>query len=466
MRTTTPPVTTPTGPTASRVVTTVRTELRAALANGNPPDVAILRAAPREELAQALCDLSPLDLGRLIARLGDETLAELIAELDAVDAARLLRKLGLAQAADVLEEMDPDDAADVVGVLEPDEAEAVLVAMEDEEAREVRDLLQYPPESAAGIMTPDFVAVAPYLSADEALEQLGRVAEKAETVYYVYVTDPTTERLLGVLSLRSLALAPRWKLVSQLMTPDVVSVRADADQETAARLLERENYLALPVVDDADRLIGIITADDAADVLLEEVGEDMERLGGSLPLDEPYLRASLVHLFRKRIGWLLVLFVAEAYTGTVLRHFETTLSEMVALAFFIPLLIGTGGNTGSQTVTTLVRAMAVGEVQFRDLWRVLRRELCVGALLGIVMGLVTYARAWMLGVGVEVGPVVAVTAVFIVVWAAAVGAVLPLILHRLKIDPAVVSAPLISTLVDGTGLLLYFEVARLMLGLD
>jgi magnesium transporter len=467
--TTPPPADTPptsSRPEAGRIVTTVRAEIRAALANGHAPDLAILRAAPREELAQALAELSPTDLGRLITRLGDETLAELIAELDAVDAARLLRKLGLAQAADVLEEMDPDDAADVVGELDPEEAEAVLVAMEDEEAQEVRQLLTYAPESAAGIMTPDFVAVAPYLTADEALEQLGRVAEEAETVYYVYVTDPATQRLLGVLSLRNLALAPRWKLVSQLMETDVTSVRADADQETAARLLDKHWYLALPVVDEQDRLIGIITADDAADVLLEEVGEDMERLGGSLPLDEPYLRASLVHLFRKRIGWLLVLFVAEAYTGTVLRHFEATLAEMVSLAFFIPLLIGTGGNTGSQTVTTLIRAMAVGEVQFRDLWRVLRRELCVGAMLGTVMGLVTYARAWMLGVGVEVGPVVAVTALFIVVWAAAVAAVLPLILHKLKVDPAVVSAPFISTLVDGTGLLLYFEIARIMLGLD
>jgi magnesium transporter len=460
------PPTTSVRPGPGRIVTTVRAELRAALSNGHPPDLATLRAAPREELTQALAELSPHDLGRLITRLGDEAVAELVSELDAFDAARLLRRLGLAQAADVLEEMDPDDAADVVGELQPEEAEALLVEMEHEEAQDVRGLLAYPPESAAGIMTPDFVAVAPYLTVDEALEQLGRVAEEAETIYYVYVTDPETRKLLGVLSLRSLALAPRWKLISQLMYTDVARIRADADQETAARLLDKHSYLALPVVDDEDRLLGIITADDAADVLLEEVGEDMERLGGSLPLEEPYLRASLVHLFRKRIGWLLVLFVAEAYTGTVLRHFEATLSEMVSLAFFIPLLIGTGGNTGSQTVTTLVRAMAVGEVQFRDLWRVLRRELCVGALLGVVMGLVTYVRAWMLGVGLEVGPVVAVTALFIVVWAAAVAAVLPLILHKLKIDPAVVSAPFISTLVDGTGLLLYFEVARLMLGLD
>ena len=190
-----------------------------------------------------------------------------------------------------------------------------------------------------------------------------------------------------MLSLRSLVLSPRWKLVSQLMNTDVTRIRADADQETAARLLDKHNYLALPVVDEQDRLLGIITADDAADVLLEEAGEDIERLGGSQPLDEPYLRASIIHLFRKRIVWLLVLFVAEAYTGTVLRHFEDTLSEMVSLAFFIPLLIGTGGNVGSQTVTTLVRAMGVGEVQFRDLFRVLRRARSPSALLlGVVMG--------------------------------------------------------------------------------
>jgi magnesium transporter len=444
----------------------VRAVLRAALSNGHAPDVALLHEAPREELAQALAELTPLELGLLVTRLGDEALADIVAELDAFDAARLLGKLGRAQAADVLEEMDPDDAADVMGELHPREAEAILHEMEHEEAHDVRQLLNYPPESAAGIMTPDYVAVAPYLTADEALAQLGRVAEEAETIYYVYVTDPATHRLLGVLSLRSLVLSPRWKLVSQLMYADVTRIRADADQETAARLLDKNSYLALPVVDEHDRLLGIITADDAADVLLEEAGEDIERLGGSQPLEEPYLRASILHLFRKRVLWLLILFVGGAFTGSVLNHFQDTLSQMVSLTFFIPLLIGIGGNVGSQTVTTLVRAMGVGEVQFRDLFRVFWREAAVGMLLGIVMGGVTYVRAWMLGVGWEIGPVVAVTALFIVVWAASVAAVLPLILHKLKIDPAVVSAPFISTLVDGTGLFMYCSIAGLMLGLN
>ncbi len=444
----------------------VRAELRDALSNGHPPDLAVLRAAPREELTQALAELDAVELGRLVTRLGDEALAELVAELDPFDAARLLRKLGSAQAADVLEEMDPDDAADVVGELRPEEAEAILVEMEQEEASDVRQLLSYPPESAAGIMTPEYVAVAPHLTVGEALAALGKLAEEAETIYYVYVTDPRTGRLLGVLSLRNLVLTPRWKLVSEVMNADVSRVRADEDQETAARLLDQQDLLALPVVDEDARLLGIITADDAQDVLREEASEDIERLGGSQPLDEPYLRASVWHLFRKRIIWLLVLFIGGAYTGSVLQHFEDILAEIVSLAFFIPLLIGTGGNVGTQTVTLLVRAMGVGEVQFRDLFRVLWRELCVGALLGTVMGIATYLRAMFLGVGLEIGPVVGVTALFIVLWAAAVAAVLPLVLHRLRLDPAVVSSPFISTLVDGTGLFLYLTIARMMLGLE
>jgi magnesium transporter len=413
-----------------------------------------------------LTELPPDELALVLAGLTDESLADVLAELDPFDAARLLGTLSRAQAADVLEEMDPDDAADVVGELEANEAEAILDEMEPADASELRGLLAYPPASAAGIMTPEFVAVSPFLTVDEALAQLGRVAEEAETIYYVYVTEPRTGRLLGVLSLRNLVLSPRWKLISQLMDTGVTRVRADADRETAARLLDKHNYLALPVVDADNRLLGIITADDAADVLLDEAGEDIERLGGSAPLEEPYLRASIGHLYRKRVIWLLVLFVAEAYTGTVLRHFESTLSEMVSLAFFVPLLIGTGGNVGSQTVTTLVRAMGVGEVDVHDLPRIVRRELIVGGLLGLTMGAATYVRAWTLGVGLEIGPVVAVTALFVVIWAALVAGILPLVLRRLKIDPAVVSAPLITTLVDGTGLFIYFTIAQMMLGLD
>jgi magnesium transporter len=444
-------------------VADARELLRQALDGGHPPDLAALRSVPPHELAEALNELSPPELGSLFTRLGDEALADLVAELDPFTAARLLGKLSRAQAADVLEEMDPDDAADVVDEFPDQDAEAILDEMEQEEARDVRDLLSYPPESAAGIMTPDYVALPPDLTADEALAKLRRVAEEAETVYYVYVTEPNTNRLLGVLSLHRLVFSRPSTPISELMVTDIAKIRADADQETAARLLDQRNLIALPVVDEQDRLLGIITADDAADVLLEEAGEDIERLGGSQPLDEPYLQASILHLVRKRIVWLMVLFVGGAITASVLSEAQDIAREVIELTFFTPMLIGIGGNVGSQTVTTLVRAMAVGEVHFRDIPRVLGRELAVGGIIGVILGLVTYARAWMLGVGPEIGPIVGIAAVGIVVWAAAVAAVLPLVLQRLKIDPAVVSAPFITTLVDGTGLFFYFMLARRLL---
>ncbi len=426
----------------------------------------LLRVLPAEDLTEALYELSPAELAGLFTRLGDEALADLLAELDPHDAARLITKLSRAQAADVLEEMDPDDAVEVVAELEPAAAEAVLVEMEPADAQGVRALMAYPEDSAGRLMTPDFIALGPELSANEALLVLRTIAEQVETIYYSYVTDPASGRLLGVLSLHRLVLARPTTPIGELMRPDPVKVRVDASREEAARLLDQHHLLALPVVDAQDRLVGMITADDAAEVLLEEAGEDIERLGGSQPLEEPYLRASIPHLFRKRVVWLLFLFVAGAYTGNVLNHFEATVNQVVALTFFIPLLIGTGGNTGSQTVGLLVGALRAGEVDFHDLLRVVRRELLVGLLLGVVMALATYVRAWTLGVDLHVGNVAAVTALCIVVWAAGVAAVLPLLLHRLRLDPAVVSAPLITTLVDGTGLLIYFTLAQWMLHLS
>jgi magnesium transporter len=219
------------------------------------------------------------------------------------------------------------------------------------------------------------------------------------------------------------------------------------------------------VVDFEDRLIGVVTADHVADVVEEEATEDIERLGGAQPLEEPYLLAAPLRLARKRIGWLLMLFAAEAYTGTVLRHFEGELQRVVALAFFIPLLIGTGGNTGSQTVTSVIRAMAVGEVEFRHLFRVWRKEVSTALLLAAAIALAAVIRAWTLNVPGTVGFTVAVAAGMIVLWSATVAAILPLTLRRLRVDPAVVSAPLITTLVDGTGLIIYFEIARFVLRL-
>ena len=408
--------------------------------------------------------LDGLEVATLVTWLPEELLADTLAEIDPVQAARILRTLSRSAAADILEEMDPDDATDVVSALPDADAEQILVEMEPDEAAEIRGLLEYPPDSAGGIMTPAYVAVRPDVTVEAAERLLRRKVEEAETVYYVYVVDDD-RRLVGVLALHRLVLVPPRTRVRDAMVGDVIRVRADADRETAARLLTDHNFLALPVVDDDDRLLGIITQDDVADVLEAEATEDFERIGGSEPLAVPYRLASVPLLFRRRIVWLMLLFVAQAYTGTVLEAFQGTLTQVVALTFFIPLLIGTGGNVGSQTVTLIVRAIALGEAGLRDIGWIVWKEIRVAVLIGSVMGVIAFARAEIQGVGVDISAVVAVTIIAISLWSATVAAVLPLVLRRLKVDPAVVSAPLISTLVDGTGLVIYFEIARQMLRL-
>jgi magnesium transporter len=416
------------------------------------------------EWADLVPQLHPAEVAVLLQWLPDDEIPELLEELAPAQAASILRTLSQPEAAALLQEMDPDDAADVVEQLLPEEARGILVQMRAEDASEIRDLTAFAPNSAGGIMTPAYVAVSHDATAAQAIAAIRRLVDDAETVSYIYVTD-AKHHLLGVLSLYRLLLSPAVTPVAQLMAPNTIRVAADTDQETAARLLTDHNLVAIPVVDQQEHLLGIITEDDVADVLEAEATEDIERLGGSQPLNLPYRLASVPLLVRKRIFWLLLLFVAEAYTGTVLRDFADELSSVVSLSFFIPLLIGTGGNIGSQTVTLIVRAMALGEVSLRDMGWIIFKELRVGLLLGAVMAIVAFGRAWLLGVGPDVGAVVALTILAICLWSATVAAVLPLLLRRLRIDPAVVSAPLITTLVDGTGLIIYFEIAKLVLRL-
>ncbi|QOS99241.1 magnesium transporter [Brevibacterium sp. JNUCC-42] len=322
----------------------------------------------------------------------------------------------------------------------------------------------YKAQSTGSMMKSDFFAIQQNQTVDEVIQQFRQQAKRMTRVHNLYVIDPQ-ERLIGVLSLRELFISQANQTILDVMKSEVVSVPVDMDQEEAAKLLQKHDFVSLPVITNGGKLVGLLHVDEILDVVEEEATEDFQKLGGSQPLEVPYFKNSIWGLFRKRIGWLLILFVAEAYTGNVLQHFEDTLSEVVTLAFFIPLLIGTGGNSGTQTVTTLVRALAIGEVKFKDIFKVMRKEVSTGVLLGLCIGIAALIRAGFLGVGFDVGTVVAVTASFIVVWASIVAAALPLILHKLKIDPAVVSGPFITTLVDGTGLIIYFTMAKLLLNL-
>jgi magnesium transporter len=431
--------------------------------------------AEREELGiRGLADrLGPADWADLVQRLDDDEISallenlpdseipELLEELEPEQAADILERLGRDEAADLLELIDPDDATDILAEIEDAAAEQILQAMEPDEAAEIRELLPYPPDTAGGRMTPAFVAIAPEVRADDAIAMLRQVAEEAETIYYVYVLDDD-EKLLGVLSLHNLVLTRPDAPVRTVMIADPFRVRADADQETAANLLVDNNLIALPVVDDEDRLLGIITQDDIADVLEEEATEDIERLGGSQPLETPYRMATVPLLVRRRVGWLLFLFVAGLMTTQVLVSFEEQLNAVPALTLFIPLIVGIGGNVGSQTVTTLVRAIAVGEVELRDAGWVLLKELSTGLIMGLALGVAGFIRGG-LAAGAQIGLTVALTILALTVWSSAVAAILPLVLRRMGMDPAVVSAPFITTLVDATGLIIYLSIAGVVL---
>lgn len=315
-------------------------------------------------------------------------------------------------------------------------------------------------ETAASLMSPHFLTVNAEDTVGEAMERLRGFLQQAETIAYVYVNRQ--DHFHGVVSFRDLTLAGSQERIEDITNVDIASVEPDTDQEEAARLLSAHRLVALPVLKDG-RMLGIVTVDDVSDVMEQEGTEDAEKQGASAPLDVPYLEASPWRLWRKRILWILVLFVAESYTGTVLQAFEDQLESVVALAFFVPLLIGTGGNTGTQITTTLVRAMAVGEVTMRDLGKVLRKEISTGVLIGLCMAIAGIIRAWILGVGFEISLVVSLTVAAIVIWSAIVSSILPMLLQKFKKDPAVVSGPFITTLVDGTGLIIYFEIAKLIL---
>jgi magnesium transporter len=283
--------------------------------------------------------------------------------------------------------------------------------------------------------------------------------------YYIFVVD-RERRLSGVVGMRELVVASPDKLVEDLMNPDVVYVTAGTDQEEVVRVMDNHNLSAIPVVDDNQHMLGVITHDDVIDVLKEEAGEDILQLGGVEPgplLDIPYWSQKISQVVRSRFTWLLTLFVAETLTGTVMRHFDEELKTVVALSFFVPLLIGTGGNAGSQTVATVIRGMALGEVKRSDILWVWWREFRTGVALGLLLGLVGYGRALLWGVDGHMALTVGITIAFICAWANSVAALVPLIADKAGIDPTIISGPLMSTFIDATGLVIYFSLAALIL---
>jgi len=327
-------------------------------------------------------------------------------------------------------------------------------------------LLAYPPTSAGGLMTTAFVEVYPDQTVEEALAHIRVVAREVETIYVVYATDRATEKLMGAISLRDLLTAENKKTIQEIMNPDTIAVHTDTDQEEVARLIALYNFLAVPVVDSAHRILGIVTVDDVIDVLSDEQTEDLQKISGIEPLEQPYFRVRIFPMVRKRASWLVGIFLGELFTGTALRHYQGLLEAAVMLSLFIPLILSSGGNSGSQSATLVVRGLATGEIKLQQWLRVLGREVFVGVLLGLILGSVGFARAmtWR-GTPLSVGIAVGLTLVAVVTVGTLVGAMLPIVFKRIGFDPAVSSTPFIATLVDVTGLVIYFNIAGKILHL-
>lgn len=437
--------------------------LQIALDNNNLVEARdILQTLRPPDQAELLAELEDEEQAAILPQLQPAESAAILEEMDDTAATELLSALPPATAARIINEMEPDDAADVLGGMEPAQVSAFLDVLEDPE--EIRPLLLHPDDSAGGLMTSSFLALRRRMMAAEAIEAIRAWKLDEETIFHLFVVD-AHGKLVGVVSLPRLIMVDPREVVGQIMDPEVISVPVGTDQEACAQLMARYDLLTLPVVDNAGILLGVITIDDVVDVLEEEATEDIQRLGATEPLDRPYLDTSVLTITRKRIGWLLLLFLTETLTGSVLRFFSGELEAVVALAFFVPLLIGTGGNAGSQTTSTIIRALAVGDIDTRDVLYAFWHELRTGLLLGLGMGVIAFGRALLWGTGDQIALAVSVSIFFIVVWANGLGSLLPLLAARLRIDPTVISGPAMSTLVDATGLFIYFTVARLILKL-
>jgi magnesium transporter len=440
------------------------------------PDVAeALRTEP-ESVVELTDELHPADLAELATLLEDELAVKLVRTLPLDVSARMIEVLergrrtelfqklaaeALDDTADLAEKIAPDERADLFGELSEELRGQLLAKMDRAESREVRELLAYPEGTAGALMTTNFVALSATETVHRAIEQVRQSAAEMETIYDAYAVDPNGI-LLGVVSLRDLVTSPAAKTIAEVMEPNVIAVPDEADQEEVARLIAKYDLFAIPVLDQSRRIVGIITVDDVMDVVQQEATEDVQKLGAVEPLEAGYFQTGFLEFVRKRSLWLIILFIGGFLTGSALKHYDAAVEAMKSLGWFIPLIISSGGNSGSQSASLMIRALAVGEVRPRDFGRIIARELVIGVSLGLVLCIFGVARVmmWDETRTVNMAVTVGLSVIAVVALGAVVGAGLPLILKRLGLDPAVASTPFIASLSDVLGLIIYFEIAR------
>ncbi|HVW27513.1 MAG TPA: magnesium transporter [Polyangiaceae bacterium] len=424
-----------------------------------------------EDLRDAWIVLSNEDRKSGFLLLSREDQEEFFEGLTSRDQVSLLLSLPPAKRRSLIRLLAPDDAADVIQAADPEDHDALIELFDGPTREEVNALLAYEEDAAGGLMSTRYARVRPDMTVGEAIGYLRKQARtNLETLYYVYVLDDT-QHLLGVVSLRELFASEPSARVKDIMHRDFLFVRADQDQESVSRVFAENDLVAIPVVDAEGRIQGIVTIDDIVDVVQEEATEDIQKIGGTEALDGPYLTVDLVQMVRKRAGWLSALFLGEMLTASAMAHFEDEIARAVVLALFVPLIISSGGNSGSQATTIVIRAMALGELRLRDWWRVARREVTAGVILGIALGSIGFLRIvlWQMFSPLYgphymlVAMTVAGSLVGVVTFGTVAGSLLPFVLKRFGFDPASASAPFVATLVDVSGLVIYFTVASIIL---
>lgn len=414
------------------------------------------------DVAEALDDFEPAEVRALLLQIPAETRAELFGYFDLDRQVAIIGYFNRRELTALFFHMSADERVDVFNQLDAETQEKFLPAMAQVEREDIRRLASYEEGTIGAVITSDYATLTPQLTAREAIERLRRVAPDKETIYQSFVVDET-RRLLGTVSLRDLIVAPAHARVEQIMVTDVISAPADAPAEEAAKLIARYDLIALPVTDEADKLIGIVTYDDAHDVAEAEATEDFLKAGGSsgeMPLS--LRNASIRALYRSRVFWLVVLVFGNLFSGAGIAYFETTIAEHLALLFFLPLLIASAGNAGSQAATMMVRSMATGDVHLRDWGRLLGREFLVASLLGVTMALAISGIGWFRA-GSDIALVVSVTMFTVVIMGGLIGMSLPFILSRFRLDPAAASGPLVTSIADACGVLIYFSFAVALL---
>ena len=435
-------------------------------------------------LRDILVELEPADIADLFDDLPEEVLpllfrllpkepaAELFVELEPDVQEMLIRGFSNTELKEVLDELYLDDAVDIVEEMPAGVVKRILKHADPDTRKSINEILKYPEDTAGSLMTTEFVDLKRDMTVEDALKRIRRTGTDKETINVCYVVDPA-RKLLGIASLRTILLSDEDDSIEDIMDPNVISVTTLEDKEDVAQTFSKYNFIALPVVDKENRLVGIITVDDAIDVMEEETTEDFEKMAAMLPSDKPYLKTGVLETWKARIPWLLVLMLSATFTGIILNHYETALAACIVLNSFIPMLTGTGGNSGTQASTAVIRALSLDEVEFSDLghviWKELRVALLCGACLGganfVKMMLVDRALLHNAAVTPTVALVVCLTLVFVVFFAKLVGCSLPILAERIGLDPAVMASPFISTIVDAMSLIIYFRFASLLLGI-